>query len=381
MSSGIFMLNDYNKVVVSDFFSSVFFYTKADLSNNSYTVYDGNPSSNTRSYKSVNYTITSDPNPYIGACYFIFTVSGLTGSDVIIPFLRPRETDKYYSVLSTYYNAMTSLWYIEVSQSGMVGIPPEVYIYTSCDKGTLIGVGEYGLKVKNSSNETTWDSRKRPLVVTDFIEGTHPARSPDGGIPPSSIASKGYSTLIPNDWDFTTGSNTLTSNVFSANMEEDYIFSCSSFAASCYTRYLRATRSYTVRDDIFGEICDYNSLYPDGKYCYWGVVGFTLTTYYDITSTEYSMFYRGGIKVNPVNGTVSYGWIPFQGRRYSKSESGSVSDSTVFFGGGSTYTPGYIVPGYEGQHTSGSGWTSLPYLNGTTNLAGNNVIIGKVPLL
>ena len=88
----------------------------------------------------------------------------ITCSTVPVPFFT-MPVEAFYAVVGVRQTA-ASTWLIEVLQSGVSGVAPEVYVFTDPQGITYSGSETYGLRVLKDDGTVSFDSRLSPLVVT-----------------------------------------------------------------------------------------------------------------------------------------------------------------------------------------------------------------------
>jgi len=245
-------------------------------------------------------------------------------------FTMPSQSDFYG--LTRITSPSTGLWDIEIIKSGSAANFPEVYVFAE-PGAQPEPTEEYGLAVYNEANETAFDSRLLPLVVTGGVTTNHPTNpktSYSGTLSAQYCGSSGSGYFAPNNYN--------TFEVGSMPSKPMFLF----------TSLAQAEREATF--SASEEECDG---VPDG---YGGCAG--AQRIYTWVST-YWAFYRGAIRRTTTS--IQAGW------------------ATASYGCNWTYQKESTLIGIGTGGTSGQGG-SWPYSNETLNLGARGVVISDAAI-
>ena len=189
--------------------------------------YIGSPS-----YSGVQYRY----NNYSGSRIYRYT---LTSAGTPLVFIKPADTNKFYAVLTHFHSGNN--WTYDVIGSGTSDQPPTLYAFAALS-GNTASSETYGVMVKDSSGNRTFDSRDLPLAVVDIVSAIPPEHAPDGGITSTSNVDPGWHDCnIANyrsgmEHDFTSD-DTHTDYSYSNNgHNSNYMFAAPSIAQAAYRK-------------------------------------------------------------------------------------------------------------------------------------------------
>jgi hypothetical protein len=319
MSYGFLALNDDNDVLISSDTKNLHFAGKATA-----------PSAPTATFTNHGGFVELD---------YTITLSNRTA--VPVPFFTMPHLDWKYAIAgvkgvnSGSSNKTWTIKIIRTNANSLSSYMPEVYVFV---EPQAISVSEaYGFQVFNADGTVSFDSRARPLAVTNAVSVYQPA---------NPLSSSSVVTLSANSCA------DINNNAFTPVVRGIFLMGPT---ASHPTKpmYHYNALAQTQREAAFSQFTESCT----GISAYGVCLGYESSL--SVLST-YWAFYRGGIGeiTTSGNGTfVKAGWIPCQaGCHYASSSSG---DFLFIFGPGS----------------SASGGGTWPYSDETINLTPQTIIV------
>ena len=425
-------------VVISDQFSGLFYVGEATLSD-SYSKCAGNftHTSFLSGLLSLNKT-AYDSAPSVGSCTFKYTISFSNNSAVLI---EPLVNNKLYAILTVKING--GITEIVVLQSGTVPNPPRIHVYSNCTLAPYwtSTTGSQGLRITNTSNVVTFDSRKNPLIVSDVVN-TSIASNPtsSGGSYAVSISNDSYpfnGAMYPNSYNFIPSA---PDNHICSLPERVLLLGYSHGTASRYSQYYvsggyggTVSSSYLIQ--FQKEYCTYqyvsNCGYESVQKCEYVMNSSGYYEYqcryvyeyvchndfvnvctmvndycnqtisidwyvYGSSTSRYSTFYREGVGKSS-NGVLR-GWIQYAELKSFSNDYNSWTSAPYEWNNCSGLPPNNTLNYQPNTNylafnpvmvTSGlnvppprldSTWERFPYSDGTVNIETNTVIVAKAPV-
>ena len=251
--------------------------------------------------------------------------------DPPIVFIEPTDSTLYYAEVYRNFNGVS--WDIGIMQSGTTMTASKLHIYGKTK--VVPSTSSYGLQLKNSVGEVTFDSRLSPLQIIGSATGVSPTYPPISGNP----------TTVPRVYDFGEGRDPFPSldhnmavgqpnSISVPTIPSPVMYSIPSIATASYTRY-HEYKWYDTEGWLFTWRQKHN--------------------YYK----AWSVFYRQGFRLS--GSSVDFGWIPyklsFKERRKYASSGDPFSDDNV-------------------DATTGT----LPYYDATTNNTPVTVLVAVPPV-
>ena len=320
MSYGFLALNDDNDVLISSDTKNLHFAGKATSPSAPH-----NQMLENGGQVELNYTITladrtSIPVPFftMPSATFLYGIAGVKGVNS---------------------GSSSKTWTINILRTGSstaTNVMPEVYVFVQ--PSAVAVSGGYGFQVFNSDGSVSFDSRARPLAVTNAVAVTQPS---------NPLTSASATTLDAYEC------GDISNNAFTPVATNSYGLGATS-GQPTKAMYHYNSLPQVQREAAFAG----DSSSCTGISAYGICQGFTQT---DSWQSTYWCFYRGGIGLNfTTNSTSNFkaGWVPCLAGCYWTTQSDGAF-LWVFGPGSSTVT--------------GGAW---PYSDETINLTAQTVIIG-----
>lgn len=255
MSFGGIFYNDSNQILISDAFKNLHFIRKLT------SVYD---------------TVRS--TTYGGGSYIWEYRTNLDNGVKPIPFFDLSSSD--FRGITAIRDLSGGDWEIEVIGSGSTA--PNLYIFSEA-RGAP-DTQQYGMIVKTSSGETTFDSRKNPLAVVAGVNAN-----------PPSDPLNGFDYTLAAKFAGSAGSN-AESITFTPDNESLTNVSTPANSIAFYPSLAQAHKQQTSRVDE--EECDgFDKL------------NICISKRYYVWISGYWAFYRAGIRRHSAT-QLAVGWIP-----------------------------------------------------------------------
>lgn len=176
-------------------------------------------------------------NNYTGSRVYRYT---LTNSETPLIFIKPADASKFYAVLTHFKSGNN--WTYDVIGSGTTDQPPTLYAFSALQTTSTSSSETYGVMVKDSSGNRTFDSRDKPLAIVDIVSAIPPQHAPDGGITSTSNVDPGWHDCnVANyragmEHDFTSEDSHNDYSYSSSGHNSNYMFSAPSIAQAAYRK-------------------------------------------------------------------------------------------------------------------------------------------------
>ena len=319
MSYGFLALNDDNDVLISSDTKNLHFAGKA-----------------TKPTSPLN-TFTK----HGGFVELVYTIVLPNRVSIPVPYFTMPDPTKFFSIAGVKgVNSGTSdkTWSITILRSGgltTTGSMPDVYVFV--DPTAVSVSGAYGFQVFNSDGTVSFDSRARPLAVSNAVSVVQPS---------NPVTSASFATLTAAQC------GGINNNNFTPTQTNSYSFGTTSSQPTKPMYHYNALPQ-TQREATFYQYVESCTGFD--------IYGFCLGYESTLTNTStYWAFYRGGIGSRTTSSGNTYfeaGWIPVVAGCYWSSTSSG--DFLRVFGPGSS-------------SSSGGAW---PYSDETINLTAQTVIV------
>ncbi len=174
---------------------------------------------------------------YSGSRIYRYT---LTNSQTPLIFIKPADANKFYAVLTHFKSGNN--WTYDVIGSGTSDQPPTLYAFSSLQTTSSSSSETYGVMVKDSSGNRTFDSRDKPLAIVDIVSAIPPDVPMDGGATSTSNVDPGWHECnIANyrsnmEHDFTSDDTHNDYSYLNSGHNTNYMFSAPSLAQSAYRK-------------------------------------------------------------------------------------------------------------------------------------------------
>ena len=275
---GFHTTNKYGEILISDEMETYHFLNKITPVSNDGGNYD-------------NFPTYSGVHDYDLDGRIIFTYTLYTSSIPLV-FIKPTNYSRFHSLLSMTKNS--TYWTIKVIVSGMsVADAPTLYTFVKASEAPVNGE-EYGISVYNETGGKTFDSRLKPMIISDGGSCQSPSTPCNSGIPGTTNGHPwNYATL---DWDFGSSSRynsypisysiPYTSMMFLANAQgqaaykrqmHGYKKSCGCCGCCCQQHWSTAMwwamyrQGFRIQDSVFqsgwnvhAAAYSFSSVYEDG---------------------------------------------------------------------------------------------------------------------
>jgi len=216
-------------------------------------------------------------NNYTGSRVYRYT---LTNSETPLIFIKPADASKFYAVLTHFKSGNN--WTYDVIGSGTTDQPPTLYAFSALQTTSTSSSETYGVMVKDSSGNRTFDSRDLPLAVVDIVSAIPPEHAPDGGITNTSNVDPGWNECTISsyrsamEWDFTSEDSHNDYSYSNSGHNSNYMFAAPSIAQAAYQR------------NAYHYHCDgcSNWSQADQHHYFWGNLGVFYRQAYKLTSTQ-----------------------------------------------------------------------------------------------
>ena len=319
MSYGFLALNDDNDVLISSDTKNLHFAGKATA-----------PSTPLNTFTN-----------HGGFVELVYTIVLPNRVSIPVPFFTMPDPTKFFSIAGVKganSGSSAKTWSITILRSGgstAASSMPEVYVFV--DPTSVSVSGGYGFQVFNADGTVSFDSRARPLAVSNAVSVVQPS---------NPVTSASFAALTA------TQCGDINNNNFAPTETTSYSFGDTS-AQHTKPMYHYNALPQTQREAAFYSYTDSCTGFNFYGYC----VGYERSL--SNTST-YWAFYRGGIGGRTTSGSATYleaGWVPVVAGCYWSSTSSG--DFLQVFGPGSS-------------SSSGGAW---PYSDETINLTAQTVIV------
>jgi len=416
MSYGFQANNPDGTIAISDQFTGMFLYGKAELNDTCLQLLGE---------FNTGIQMSSAPHEYCndplkGSFQYVFRTD-CTDNPII--FIEPTESQVLYGVLCVTIGDDSTQ--IIVIQSGRTKHPPILWIYTRCSTAPYIDNSSYGLQVMDTNEDVVFDSRKEAVSILGVERVSLPDTPANDGASEDKIDTNylvlSDNVVRPNDFNFyseklvTSSASSYAGGMFLGYSQA----SAATYSSTEYYKYLTSTnyssgsKTWTeyhveyesscvdvIDSDGYITGCEWvqteHIVYED-KTCNWTS---SSTSHKTITITsKYGTFYREGHGINS-DGKLVRGWIQYTQMFDYEEEAGPTYTTT------STTTEAGCTPGtvssyidYQdisfaigvtetaasmganiGYSNTESSWTQFPYENGTVNTQTYNTLVAKSPV-
>lgn len=268
----------------------------------------------------------------------VYTVrSPVSGNFPCIPFIKPNTFTEFACVLQQQYRN----GYLEFDiMTGGVGVAcPDIYLFAKADNTPFVNES-HGILVYKADSSIAFDSRRRPLVITQGGLIQPPTIPMNGGDPGTGVYenSMGWSEcdigsyISQTNWDFNTGGlGTYTETGIAPQLAvSDVIYSIPSVAQA----------AYSIKRHHY---------HCDGCSSWWD------PDEHHTANMEYGVFYRSGFRIT-ANGYFQAGWIPLKYKAWASAQR-------------ATWAP------WGGGECSGSDTVGFPFYANTINNGVDNMFL------